>query len=69
MHLRRIEVEGYRASANSPIVCELPGRLSRIRRAKGGGSAPHKEAHHRAPPPPFLWGGGGVARRPPRWCH
>lgn len=44
MHLRRIEVEGYRASANSPIVCELPGRFSLILGANGSGKTTINEA-------------------------
>lgn len=44
MHLRRIKVEGYRASANSPIVCELPGRFSLILGANGSGKTTINEA-------------------------
>lgn len=44
MHLRRVEVEGYRASANAPIVCELSGRFSLILGANGAGKTTINEA-------------------------
>lgn len=44
MHLRRIKVEGYRASANAPIVCELSGRFSLILGANGSGKTTINEA-------------------------
>lgn len=44
MHLRRVEVEGYRASANAPIVCDLPGRFSLILGANGSGKTTINEA-------------------------
>lgn len=44
MHLKRIEVEGYRASANAPIVCELSGRFSLILGANGSGKTTINEA-------------------------
>lgn len=37
MHLKRIEVEGYRAFASAPIVCELSGRFSLVLGADGSG--------------------------------
>lgn len=53
MHLKRIEVEGYRASANSPIVCELPGRFSLILGANGSGKTTINEAIALAHPRSF----------------
>lgn len=44
MHLKRIEVEGYRASANAPIICELSGRFSLILGANGSGKTTINEA-------------------------
>lgn len=44
MHLKRFEVEGYRASANEPIVCELSGRFSLILGANGSGKTTINEA-------------------------
>ena len=44
MHLKRIEVQGYRASANAPIVCELCGRFSLILGANGSGKTTINEA-------------------------
>lgn len=44
MHLRRIEIEGYRASANTPIVCELSGRFSLILGPNGSGKTTINEA-------------------------
>jgi len=44
MHLKRIEVQGYRASANAPIVCELCGRFSLIFGANGSGKTTINEA-------------------------
>jgi len=37
MYLKRIRIEGYRASANSPMTCELGGRFSLIVGANGAG--------------------------------
>ena len=53
MYLNRIEVEGYRASANSPIVCELPGRFSLILGANGSGKTTINEAIALAHPRSF----------------
>lgn len=53
MHLKRIEVRGYRASANSPIVCELPGRFSLILGANGSGKTTINEAIALAHPRSF----------------
>lgn len=44
MYLRRVEVEGYRASANGPISCELGGRFSLILGANGSGKTTINEA-------------------------
>lgn len=53
MHLKRIEVEGYRASANAPIVCELSGRFSLILGANGSGKTTINEAIALAHPRSF----------------
>ena len=53
MYLKRIEVEGYRASANSPIVCDLPGRFSLILGANGSGKTTINEAIALAHPRSF----------------
>ena len=53
MHLKCIEVDGYRASANSPIVCELPGRFSLILGANGSGKTTINEAIALAHPRSF----------------
>ena len=53
MHLKRIEVRGYRASANPPIVCELPGRFSLILGANGSGKTTINEAIALAHPRSF----------------
>lgn len=53
MHLKRIEVEGYRASANAPIVCELSGRFSLILGANGSGKTTINEAIALAHPRTF----------------
>lgn len=37
MHLKRIRIEGYRASAAASITCELSGRFSLILGANGAG--------------------------------
>lgn len=37
MYLKRIRIEGYRASASSPMTCELGGRFSLILGANGAG--------------------------------
>lgn len=44
MHLKRIEVEGYRASANAPIGCELSGRFSLTLGANGSRKTTINEA-------------------------
>ena len=44
MHLKRIKVEGYRASANAPIVCDLSGRFSLILGANDSGKTTINEA-------------------------
>lgn len=53
MYLKRLEVEGYRASANSPIVCELSGRFSLILGANGSGKTTINEAIALAHPRSF----------------
>ena len=53
MHLKRIEVEGYRASANAPIVCELSGRFSLVLGANGSGKTTINEAIALAHPRSF----------------
>jgi len=53
MYLKRIEVEGYRASANTPIVCELSGRFSLILGANGSGKTTINEAIALAHPRSF----------------
>ncbi len=53
MYLKRIEVEGYRASANAPIVCELCGRFSLILGANGSGKTTINEAIALAHPRSF----------------
>ena len=37
MYLKRIRIEGYRASAGSPLTCELGGRFSLVLGANGAG--------------------------------
>lgn len=37
MHLRRVEVRGFRASADSEVVCEFPGRFSIVVGANNAG--------------------------------
>lgn len=44
MYLKRVEVQGYRASAKEPIVCELGGRFSLIIGANGSGKTTINEA-------------------------
>ena len=44
MHLKRVEIKGYRASANTPIICELSGRFSLILGANGSGKTTINEA-------------------------
>lgn len=53
MYLKRLEVEGYRASANAPIVCELGGRFSLILGANGSGKTTINEAIALAHPRSF----------------
>ncbi|MDF1489850.1 ATP-dependent nuclease [Tessaracoccus caeni] len=53
MYLKRIEVQGYRASANSPITCELGGRFSLILGANGSGKTTINEAIALAHPRSF----------------
>jgi len=53
VYLKRIEVEGYRASANAPIVCELGGRFSLILGANGSGKTTINEAIALAHPQRF----------------
>jgi putative ATP-dependent endonuclease of OLD family len=53
VYLKRIEVEGYRASANSPIICELGGRFSLILGANGSGKTTINEAIALAHPQRF----------------
>lgn len=53
MYLKRIEVEGYRASAKAPIVCELSGRFSLILGANGSGKTTINEAIALAHPRSF----------------
>lgn len=69
MHLKRIEVEGYRAAATSPIVCEFGSRFSLLLGANGAGKTTINEAivfahPHRFPRlPPIDAGSLGL---PPR---
>lgn len=44
MFLRRIEVEGYRAAAAAPVVCDLGGRFSLLLGANGAGKTTINEA-------------------------
>lgn len=53
MYLKRIEVEGYRASVNAPITCELGGRFSLIVGANGSGKTTINEAITLAHPRSF----------------
>lgn len=53
MYLKRLEVEGFRASANAPIVCELSGRFSLILGANGSGKTTINEAIALAHPRSF----------------
>lgn len=53
MYLKRIEVEGYRASANAPISCVLGGRFSLILGANGSGKTTINEAVALAHPRSF----------------
>lgn len=53
MYLRRVEVEGYRASVDAPIVCELSGRFSLILGANGSGKTTINEAIALAHPRSF----------------
>ena len=53
MHLKRIEVEGYRASANAPIVCELRRRFTLILGANSSGKTTINEAIALAHPRSF----------------
>jgi putative ATP-dependent endonuclease of OLD family len=53
VYLSKIEVEGYRASAASPVVCELPGRFSLLLGANGSGKTTINEAVLHAHPQRF----------------
>lgn len=53
MYLKRVEVEGYRASANEAISCELGGRFSLILGANGSGKTTINEAVALAHPRSF----------------
>ncbi len=53
MYLKRLEVEGYRASANAPITCVLSGRFSLILGANGSGKTTINEAIALAHPRSF----------------
>lgn len=53
MHLKRVEVQGYRASASAPLSCELPGRFSLILGANGSGKTTINEAIALAHPRAF----------------
>lgn len=44
MYLSSIEVQGYRASALGPVVCQLPGRFSLLLGANGAGKTTINEA-------------------------
>lgn len=72
MHLKRIRIEGYRASANSPVTCELGGRFSLILGANGAGKTTINEgialAHPRRFPslPPI---DASALGNPPRSVH
>lgn len=69
MHLKRIRIEGYRASAAASITCELSGRFSLILGANGAGKTTINEgialAHPRRFPslPPI---GANALGNPPR---
>lgn len=69
MHLSRIEVEGFRASAESPVVCDLPGRFSLIVGGNGGGKTTLSEAivlAHRHRFPQMSQIDGAALGAPPR---
>lgn len=53
MYLKRVEVEGYRASAHEAISCELGGRFSLILGANGSGKTTINEAVALAHPRSF----------------
>jgi putative ATP-dependent endonuclease of OLD family len=53
VYLKPIVVEGYRASANDPISCDLGGRLSLILGANGSGKTTINEANALAHPQRF----------------
>lgn len=53
MYLKRVEVEGYRASADQAISCELGGRFSLILGANGSGKTTINEAVALAHPRSF----------------
>lgn len=69
MYLKRVEVEGYRAAAASPIVCEFGGRFSLVLGANGAGKTTINEAillahPHRFPHLPPI--DAGALGSPPR---
>lgn len=69
MYLRRIEIEGYRASAEAPLVCEFSGRFSLVVGANGAGKTTINEAialahPHRFPRLPPV--DAAVLGKPPR---
>lgn len=69
MYLRRVEVEGFRASADGPVSCEFPGRFSLIVGANGSGKTTINEAialahRHRFPQLPAI--DGAALGTPPR---
>ena len=53
MHLSRVEIEGLRASAESAIVCDLPGRFSVLIGANGAGKTTITDALYLAHPSHF----------------
>lgn len=50
MHLSRIEVSGFRASAETAMVCDLPGRFSVLLGANGAGKTTFADALYLAHP-------------------
>lgn len=44
MHLRKVEIEGFRAAASAPLKVELPGRFSLLVGANGAGKTTINEA-------------------------
>jgi energy-coupling factor transporter ATP-binding protein EcfA2 len=53
VHLSSIAIEGYRASAFTPVTCQLPGRFSLLLGANGAGKTTINEAIVHAHPQRF----------------